>query len=84
MSLSATRTFCIVCDGLPILEVPAGKTRRNFQRHRRSVMKEKAIKWRKMLDEGEVVNKAEIAKREGVSRAYVTKVLKVNTKLVLI
>ena len=47
-------------------------------------MKEKAIKWRKMLDEGEVVNKAEIAKREGVSRAYVTKVLKVNTKLVLI
>jgi len=42
-----------------------------------SVMKSRALLWRKWLDAGEVVNKAEIARREGVSRAYVTKVLKV-------
>ena len=43
-----------------------------------SVMKSKAILWRKMLESGEVVNKADIARREGVSRAYVTKVLKLG------
>jgi len=38
--------------------------------------KRKANKWQKMLESGDAVNKAVIAKRERVSRAYVTKVLK--------
>jgi DNA-binding IscR family transcriptional regulator len=36
----------------------------------------KAQEWAASLQSGTAINKAEIAKREGVSRAYVTKVLK--------
>ncbi len=74
-SLSATRTFCIEFDGLPILEVPAGKMRRNFQRPRKSVMKEKAALWRGWLDSGHVKNQNDIARKAGVSKSYVNRVI---------
>ena len=35
----------------------------------------KALKWRRQLDRGEVHNQADIARREGVSRARVTQVM---------
>jgi len=35
----------------------------------------KAIEWRRQLDAGEVRNQAEIAKREGVTRARVTQII---------
>jgi len=35
----------------------------------------KAIEWRRQLDTGEVRNQADIARREGVTRARVTQVL---------
>lgn len=35
----------------------------------------KALKWRRQLDRGEIHNQADIARREGVSRASVTQVL---------
>jgi DNA-binding IscR family transcriptional regulator len=39
-------------------------------------MKLRAQEWLEMLQTGEVVSRTQIARREGVSRAYVTKVLK--------
>jgi hypothetical protein len=35
-----------------------------------------AIEWRRQLDAGEVQNKAEIAQREGITRARVTLVMR--------
>lgn len=35
-----------------------------------------AIDWRRQLDAGEVQNKAEIAQREGITRARVTQVMR--------
>jgi len=37
--------------------------------------KERAGEWRRMLDAGEVANRAELARQVGVSRARVTQVL---------
>ena len=39
-------------------------------------MRSKAKEWAELLESGHVKNKAELARREGVSRAYVTKVLR--------
>lgn len=35
----------------------------------------KAIKWRKMLDEGELVSLSELARKEGLTRARVTQIM---------
>lgn len=37
---------------------------------------QQAVKYKKLLDSGKVKNRAELAKKFGVSRAWVTKVLK--------
>jgi len=76
VSLSATRTFCIEFDGLPILEVPVGKMRRNFQRPRKSVMKEKAALWRGWLDSGYAKNQKDVALKANVSKSYVSMVFR--------
>ena len=41
-----------------------------------SVMRLKAEEWTELLESGHVRNKAEIARMQGVSRAYVTKVFR--------
>jgi hypothetical protein len=41
-------------------------------------MKLRAKEWSSLLQSGTVKKKVEIAKRAGASRAYVTKVLKLN------
>jgi hypothetical protein len=42
-----------------------------------SVMRLKAKEWADLIESGDVKNKAEIARMEGVSRAYVTKVFQI-------
>ena len=43
---------------------------------RKAALLQKAAEWRRQLDAGEVASQAEIARREGISRARVTKVMK--------
>jgi hypothetical protein len=41
----------------------------------------RALEWQRQLDVGEVASRAEIARREGVSRARVTQIMRALTKL---
>ena len=42
---------------------------------RRVSLFQKAAEWRRQLDAGEVANQAEIARREGITRARVTQIM---------
>jgi len=60
---------------LPSLEA---KCRRKSKERRVRGTKATAVEWQKMLDTGLVQNRAELARKLGVSRARVTQALRVD------
>ena len=78
---SVTRLSRLVAANRVVSPVPPSRQkkaqRRGMTREmRKAALLQKAVEWRRQLDAVEVASQAEIARREGISRARVTQVIR--------